>query len=149
MQLTTTRASGFFEKTAFRISPISPPLPPMKTWVGSGRSESASGARPLTISIFCRQYFARFCSSNARASCLYSIDRIFPSGQVRAASTLTEPVPAPTSQRTASDVSPRRHRESERISEEVMGAFPRIKALSGSPGTTGQFSASKCFIYRT
>ena len=149
MQSATKRACGFFASACSMTAPISPPLPPIKTWVGAGSSFRISGALPSMISILDRQNLARFLYSSSSASFLYSTDQTVPSGQVLAASTLTEPVPAPMSQTTAWPVNPSLHRESARISADVIGAFPRRKLLSAIPGSRGVFFASLCSIYRT
>ena len=50
-----------------RICRILPALPPMNTWVGAGKSQQASGARPGTMVMLCRPNRRVFSHSSSTA----------------------------------------------------------------------------------
>ena len=74
-----------------------PEEPPIKAWVGTGRSTQASGASPSTISRLSAANFSLFLYNSSTASGFFSIAYTRPSTACIAISTDTEPVPAPTS----------------------------------------------------
>ena len=108
----------------------------MNTAWGGGSSSRAWGAMPKTGCRLPAPNLALFCSSRAKASGWHSTAYTWPWGHSRAASTATEPVPAPTSHsgvlRFQSQFGKRR-RPAPRFL--VMGALPRKNAPSGMPGT--------------
>ena len=128
------RASGFLSSAASTMAARLPLLPPMKTASGAGRSERASGASPSTRTRFRVLNFSRLALMSAQPSGLHSTAYTRPRGAANASSTLTLPVPAPTSHRMSPGRTASFASTAARTSCLVMGTSPRSKASSGRPG---------------
>ena len=125
-----------------RIGPICPLVPPRNTASGAGRSVSASGAMPSTILMFHAPNLLRFVSMRPHPSGLVSTAKVFPPLAMRASSTVTLPVPAPTSQTVSPGFTARRPAMALLTSCLVIGTFPLTKRSSGIPGTGTLYSGS-------
>lgn len=88
----------------------------------------------------------RLASIRSQASSLHSTANTLPLFAIAASSTLTLPVPAPTSQTMASEAGAKQARTAARTIRFVMGTCPRTNHSSGHPGPrrgpTGAASAS-------
>ena len=129
--LTTMWIFGFFSSKSVRISFSWPLLPPIKAWVGTGSASMAAGAFPYTVSTLGVRNFFLFLRISSTASAFCSMAYTVPRCARRAASTDTEPVPAPISYSTLSSVICSRDSDRIRTSSFVMGTSPRIHASSG------------------
>ena len=96
------RADGLRASAASTTPAMPPPVPPMKTTSGAGSPASASGARPCTGVIFHAPNRSRF-RADQRAGVCFALHRVHAAAGAagKASSTLTLPVPAPTSQQTS------------------------------------------------
>ena len=130
----TTLISLLNPDKSSNISLRLPPLPPINTWLGASSPARAFGASPFTMSRLLSPAFIAFSCMREHASSSRSIEYTLICLSIRAHSTDTEPVPAPTSQTTASWVSFNLHSERLLTSSFVIGTFPLINALSLSPG---------------
>ena len=134
----TMRTLGFFSSSRAMMRFMPPPVPPRKAWVGAGRPAQQSGAMPGTTVTLSVRNFRQFSRSRATASSLRSMAYTRPRQAARAISTVTLPVPAPTSQTTASSDRASLDRHTARTSLLVMGTdSARRNASSGSPKVTG------------
>ena len=128
------RADGLRASAASTTPAMPPPVPPMKTTSGAGSPASASGARPCTGVIFHAPNRSRFRRMSAQASASHSTAYTRPQCAAKASSTLTLPVPAPTSQQTSPGRTASLPSAAARTSCFVIGTSPRANALSAMPG---------------
>ena len=129
------RAFGFRASTVSTTASMPPLVPPMNTASGAGRSASAAGARPSTSVRLQAWNISRFCRMSPQASGSHSTAYTCPRGAASASSTLTLPVPAPTSHRVSPGCTASLASAAARTSCLVMGTSPLWKASSGKPGT--------------
>ena len=125
---------GFAPSTASTMPASSPCVPPMKACVGAGRLASASGARPSTQHTLLAPSLSALRATSPMRSGLSSMAKTLPARAASAHSTLTDPVPAPMSHTRESACRRSLHTAAWRTSSLVMGASPRSKSSSRSPG---------------
>ena len=136
--LITTRTRGFFSKRISRISSSCAVPPPINAWVGTGSVSSASGTLPRTSVSVSAPNFSRFFKISSWAPAFFSMAYTWPCRAIRAASTATEPVPAPMSKSTDFSESSSFERATALTSLLVMGTSPRINRSSLMPGPSCQ-----------
>ena len=131
------RPSAVSRDTAYsRMSVSLPPLPPTNTQSGAGSASSASGASPDTTTTLSGPNCSTFKRSISRHSASRSTAYTIPSDAMSAASSPTEPLPAPTSHTMLLRRSPSLYRLTARTSALVIS--PRCgrfcaNASSGKP----------------